>query len=85
MQDADDGHCIGRGLIVDRIGVMKGDAKAGRQVGTRRRRQRKSPDRLERRLQGGEEPRGNRLRCLARNLEPDFSEVGFGRSGEAES
>ena len=63
---------------------MKGDAKARCQAGTGRSGKGEVPDRLERRLDGGQELCGNRLRCPAGDLGPNVGKVGLGRPREAE-
>ncbi len=84
MQDADDGHGIVGGLVVDRIGMVEDHAKPGGEVEPRRGGERILPDRLEGSLDCSKKARSDRLRRLARDLEPDVSEVGFGGGGEAE-
>jgi len=73
MQDADDGHGIVGGLVVDCIGMVEDHAKPGGKVEPRRAQNRKLPDRLEGSLDRGKKTRGDLLRCLARDLEPDVS------------
>lgn len=83
MQDADNHHGILKRPVVDRVRALEHDTKAGCKALARSARQGEMPNRLKRHLDGCDETGGDRFRCLARNLRPDFRKIALGGIREA--